>query len=100
MTSILRRVVVAALLAAWSLPAMAATNESNVRGTEAPALAQASGSAAARTGSSSSNEAQGYAAREKQLQGLQDFQGGDGYIYIGGGALTLVVIILLLLIIF
>jgi hypothetical protein len=100
MTSILRRVVVAALLAVWSVPAMAAT-EGNARGSEAPAAVQASGTAsAARSGASAGAEAEGYAAREKQSQGLQDFQGGDGYIYIGGGALTLVVVILLLLIIF
>jgi hypothetical protein len=100
MTSILRRVVVAALLAVWSVPAMAAT-ESNARGSEAPALAHSAGAGSAGTSSSSGGaEAQGYAAREKQSQGLQDFQGGDGYIYIGGGALTLVVVILLLLIIF
>jgi hypothetical protein len=101
MTSILRRVVVAALLAVWSVPAMAAT-DSNARGSEAPSLAQAAGAGSAtRAGTSSGGaEAQGYAAREKQSQGLQDFQGGDGYIYIGGGALTLVVVILLLLIIF
>ena len=43
-------------------------------------------------------DAQGYAAREKQSAGLQDFKGGEGYIYIGGGVLTAVLLILLILI--
>ena len=46
------------------------------------------------------DDAQRYAAREKQSPAAQDFKGGDAYIYLGGGAVTLAVVILLLLVIF
>jgi hypothetical protein len=97
MTAILRRVVVVALLAAWSLPAAAATTESNSRGSETRTLVQAAGSAE-RARAPQADEAQRYAARENQATEQQNFKGGDAYIYLGGGAVTLAVVILLLII--
>ena len=95
MMSILRRVVVVALLAAWSFPAAAATSESQSR---APVTELASSSGASRTGAEVSDPAQGYAEREQQKPDLQNFQGGEGYVYIGGGVLTAALLILLILI--
>ena len=97
MASILRGTVVAALLAAWSVPAMAQAAE--VR--PVPAVTQVDPSAKAPTSapatSFSIDDATQYAAREKQAAGLQDYQGG-GYIYIGGGVLTAALIVLLILV--
>jgi hypothetical protein len=97
MASILRRTVVAILLAVWSFPAAASTGTET--GTPAPITSPATGTRSASTGAgAASSDAQQYAAREKQTQGLQDFQGGEGYIYIGGGVLTAVLLVLLILI--
>ncbi len=94
MASTLRRIVVAALLAAWSFPAMAATGETQ----PAPIVAQAeTASAAGRTTAASSDTSQ-YAAREQQAPANQNFQGG-AYIYIGGGVLAVALIVLLILVI-
>src|SRR3954469_1021084 len=99
MASILRQVVIATLLAACSFPAPAAGIGT---GTKGPApIVEPSGQPARAPVSSSiatTDESQGYAAREKQATGLQDFRGGEGYIYIGGGVLTAALLILLILI--
>jgi hypothetical protein len=98
MTSILRRVVVAALLAAWSFPAAALANESGGQSrTAMTELASSSGAgSASRTGAA--DQAQRYAEREQQKPDLQNFQGGEGYVYIGGSVLTAALLILLILI--
>ncbi len=90
MASIFRRIVVAALLAAWSFPAMAAAPE-----TQPAPLVEATHSA--RT-VAPSTEAARYAAREEQAPANQNFQGG-AYIYIGGGVLAVALIVLLILVI-
>lgn len=95
MTSILRTVVVAVLLAAWSFPAGAATNEGSARQSRAQVTELAGGAGASRT---ATEQAQGYAEREQQKPDLQNFQGGEGYVYIGGGVLTVVLLVLLILI--
>jgi hypothetical protein len=100
MTSILRTVVVASLLAAWSFPAAAATSEGSA-GQSRPSVTQVASSsetgAASRSGAAS-EQAQSYADREQQKPDLQNFQGGEGYVYIGGGVLTAALLILLILI--
>jgi hypothetical protein len=98
MTSIIRRVVVAVLLAAWSFPAAAATNESNQSRTPVTEAASSSGASTASRTTPVSEQAQGYAQREQQKPDLQNFQGGEGYVYIGGSVLTVVLLILLILI--
>ena len=95
MTSILRTVVVAVLLAAWSFPAVAATNEGRAGQSRAQVTEVAGGAGASRP---ATDQAQRYAEREQQKPDLQNFQGGEGYVYIGGGVLTAVLLILLILI--
>ena len=101
MASFLRNAVIAALLAAWSFPAAAAGVGTETNG-PAPVVATSGAPArAARATAWSSprpNRPREDAAREKQATGLQDFKGGEGYIYIGGGALTAALIVLLILI--
>jgi hypothetical protein len=99
MTSILRRVVVAALLAAWSFPAAAATNASGAQSrTPVTELASSSGAGGGSRTGAAADQAQGYAEREQQKPDLQNFQGGEGYVYIGGSVLTAALLILLILI--
>ena len=100
MKSILRTVVVAALLAAWSFPAAAATTQGSAGESRAQVtqLASSSGTGSASRSGAASEQAQGYAAREQQKPDLQNFQGGEGYVYIGGGVLTVALLILLILI--
>jgi hypothetical protein len=95
MASFLRRAVIAALLAAWSFPAAAAGMGPQNKG---PAPIVESSGAPVRSQLATADEAQGYAAREKQATGQQDFKGGEGYLYIGGGALTVALLVLLILI--
>ena len=91
MASILRRIVVAALLAAWSFPAAAATTEQS---RPAPIVEKAQSAPSANT----STQAAEYAAREQQAPANQNFQGGGVSIYIGGGVLTAALLILLIVI--
>jgi hypothetical protein len=95
MGSIIRRVVVAVLLAAWSFPAAAATRTENVGPVPAQVAATNGRVVDLQTATTAAEQ---YAAREKQAQGVQDFQGGEGYVYIGGGVLTAALLILLILI--
>lgn len=99
MASFFRRTVIAVLLAAWSFPAAAASARAET-GSPAPITATATqtstGGGAAEAVASA--VAQGYAAREKQAQGLQDFRGGEAYVYIGGSVLTAALLVLLILI--
>jgi hypothetical protein len=105
MASILRRLVVGVLLAAWSFPAAAATTELNQNGAQNPGqstpasapVGPVGSTVATRTGAGA-DDAQGYAQREQQAPALRDFQGGDGYVYIGGGALTIALLVVLILI--
>jgi hypothetical protein len=91
MASILRGIVVAALLAAWSFPAAAATT---ARSQPAPIVEKAP---ITRSGNSST-EAARYAGREQQAPANQNFQGGGVSIYIGGGVLTAALLILLIVV--
>ena len=91
MASILRRIAVAALLAAWSFPAAAATP---AQPQTAPIVERAESARSVNT----STEAAQYAAREQQAPANQNFQGGGVSIYIGGGVLTAALLILLIVI--
>jgi hypothetical protein len=94
MASILRRVVVAALLAAWTFPAASALAEPQA----APIVSEAqTSSVAARGQVAPSSEAAGYAAREQQSPANQNFQGG-AFIYIGGSVLAAALVVLLILV--
>ena len=98
MTSMIRSVVVAVLLAAWSFPAAAATNESSQSRAPVTETTSSSGASNASRATTASEQAQGYAQREQQKPDLQNFQGGEGYVYIGGSVLTVVLLVLLILI--
>src|SRR5690349_7011092 len=96
--TMLRRLVVVALLAVWSFPAVSLAKPEPASPPPLPALVT-SGSAPAAygQGASQNTEAAQLAAREKQDQQLQNFQGGEGVsIYVGGGAVTLVLLIILI----
>jgi hypothetical protein len=91
MASILRGIVVAALLAAWSFPAAAATT---AQSQPAPIVEKTQIARSADT----DTEAAQYGAREQQAPANQSFQGGGVSIYIGGGVLTAALLILLIVI--
>jgi hypothetical protein len=91
MASILRGIVVAALLAAWSFPAVAATAAPTQ---PAPIVETARITRSA----NGSTEAARYGAREQQAAANQTFQGGGVSIYIGGGVLTAALLILLIVV--
>jgi len=91
MASTIRRIVVAALLAAWSFHAAAATT---AQSQPAPIVETAQTARSVAT----STEAAQYAQREQQAPANQDFQGGGVSIYIGGGVLTAALLILLIVI--
>jgi hypothetical protein len=96
----MQRFVVVALLGVWFSPAVSAAVP--VRSAPVPSFATAPLSpmvAQERTSqipsASTTNEARGYAEREKQAPELEQFQGGF-FIYIGGGALLILILVLLL----
>ena len=94
MASILRRIVVAALLAAWTFPAATALAETQ----PAPMVAEAQTRSAAEHGQvATASEAARYAAREQQSPANQNFQGG-AFIYIGGSVLAAALLVLLILV--
>ena len=99
MTAI-RNLVVVALLAVWSFPAVSFAKTEPASPPPLPALVTstaAPGAAEARAAESA--EATKLAAREKQGQNVQDFKGGEGaYIYVGGGMVTVVLLIVLIVI--
>lgn len=83
----LSRAVVLVVLAAWTAPAFAAAEE---RVADEGALTQSSsGQLGTQT------EIQQFQDREQQAQQLEQFEGGEDGIYIGGGVLLLAVIVLL-----
>jgi hypothetical protein len=95
----IRRTVVLVLLAAWSFPAAAATKtQDEASASHAAEVAATQREIITASTGATPTAAQQYAARETQSKGLQDFQGGEGYIYIGGGVLTAVLLVLLILI--
>lgn len=97
---IIQRTVVVALLAVWFFPAVSAARPLAPSPAQAPISATTSQpltATAATSGGSAADQAQ-YAEREKQAQGLEQFQGG-AYIYIGGGAVLVLLIILLILLV-
>jgi hypothetical protein len=96
--TLIKRIVVAALLAVWCFPAagFAKTQPANPPGISAPAAATEAASTR-----SQSAEVAGLAAREKQAQSqnLTDFKGGAVYVYLGSGAVVILVIILIILLV-
>jgi hypothetical protein len=99
MTTI-NRLVVLALLAVWSFPAVSFAKPEPASPPPLPAIVTstaAPGPTEARA--SERAEAAQLAAREKQGQPAQDFKGGEGaYIYVGGGMVTVVLLIVLLVV--
>lgn len=102
MFTILRRCAIAVLFAAWSFPTAAVGGSPNRLpapvAESAPATERARGEGAGTAPDHAGDEAQSYAAREKQAPALQEFQGGSASIYIGGGALTVVLLVILIVI--
>lgn len=97
-----RTVVVAVLLGAMFSPAIGLANtEPRVSPAEARPLAAATlalARSAAVAVNAQAGEAERYAQREQQSQGVQDFKGGAVYVYFGSGVvLALIIIILILL---
>lgn len=102
MFTILRRWMIAVLLAAWSFPTAAEAGAPNrvpaPIAESAPATERARGEGAGTAPDQAGDETQRYAAREEQAQALRDFQGGSASIYIGGGALTVILLVILIVI--
>jgi hypothetical protein len=90
----IQRLVVMVLLGVWFFPAVSFAEP--LPTTRAEGGSRAS-SGAASTQAAAETERGAFAAREKQAQDVQNFKGGDGYIYIGGGATLVLLIILLVL---
>lgn len=93
----LQRLVIAALLGIWCFPAVSVAAPLATPPAEVGSRA-ASGAAPAQQPATQTEES-ALGAREKQSQDLQDFRGGSGYIYIGGGATFLLLVILLIILI-
>jgi hypothetical protein len=96
--TLIKRIVVAALLAVWCFPAagFAKTEPANP-----PAFSAPVGTTAAAPQRTESAEVANLAAREKQAQSqnLTDFNGGAVYVYLGSGAVLVLVIILIILLV-
>jgi hypothetical protein len=96
--TLIKRIVVAALLAVWCFPAAGFAKTAQV---DPPAITTqmgATGTAQARTESA---ESATLATREQQAQSqnLTDFKGGAVYVYLGSGAVLVLVIILIVLLV-
>jgi hypothetical protein len=100
----LNRLVVILLLAVWSFPATGLAFGENPRSAagRTPASAvvaeTAAGRSAAGGSAATASETRQYAEREKQARNLEQFDGGNVSIYIGGGVLTVVLLIVLILV--
>lgn len=91
-----RTLVIAALLAIWSFPAVSlAAPPPATR----PVASQPVAPAAATQKPAAAGEAAELAKREQQAQDLQDFRGGAVAIYFGSGAALVLFIILLIILI-
>jgi hypothetical protein len=94
----IRRLVVAVLLAIWAFPAAGFANS----GPASPPVATAPATSMAATSARTENaEVAALAAREKQAQNqnLTDFKGGAVYVYVGSGVVLVLVIILIILLV-
>src|SRR5437868_10166450 len=98
MTTILRRAVVVALLAAWTFPAAGFARTADPPATAPPPSRPVPAASDRPVAAAPASASQTYAQREQQSRGLEDFRGGEASIYIGGGALTVLLLILLIVI--
>lgn len=96
--TLIKRIVVAALLAVWCFPAAGFAKTEPVNPPAITAPIGATGTTQARA---QSTEAASLATREKQAQtqNLTDFKGGAVYVYLGSGAVLVLVIILIILLV-
>ena len=94
----LRKLIVVALLAVWSFPAVGATKPLTdpVSPTESTPVRGAVPGPSNAQGHSSA-EAERLQAREQKAPELQDFRGGGVSIYIGSGAALVLLVILLII---
>jgi hypothetical protein len=96
--TMMRRLVVAALLAIWTFPAAGFAKS----GPASPPVATAPATSMAVTSTRTENgEVAALTAREKQAQNqnLTDFKGGAVYVYLGSGVVLVLVIILIVLLV-
>jgi hypothetical protein len=96
--TLIRRIVVAALLAVWCFPA---AGFAKTEPATPPAITAPIEAAAASSPRAESAEGAALATREKQAQSqnLTDFKGGAVYVYLGSGAVLVLVIILIILLV-
>ena len=96
--TMIRRLVVAVLLAIWTFPAVGFAKSGPV---SPPAVSAPITSTAATSNRTDSAEVAALKAREKQgqNQNLPDFKGGAVYVYLGSGAVLVLVIVLLILLV-
>jgi hypothetical protein len=99
----IRWTLIAVLFIAWTLPATGLAQPGSPTGSSVPAQpvpARVEGKVPrAPDATPAGGEAAGYAAREQQSRGLENYQGGALVIYIGGGAVLVALFILLLLLV-
>jgi len=91
----IRRVVVATLLAVWCFPAVSMAN--SAPRTPAPVTAESAPASSVTSPATPGAETGALAAREQQARQLQDFKGGQVYVYIGGSVLVVVLVVILVL---
>jgi hypothetical protein len=99
--STFRKLIVVALLAVWSFPAVGSTKPLIDPAAPAPPAVSTpvQGAVPSRGEEPSSSEAERLQAREQAAPELQDFRGGGVSIYIGSGAALVLFIILLIILI-
>jgi len=96
--TMIRRLVVAVLLAIWTFPAVGFAKSEPV----SPSAVSAPVTSTAATSNRTDNaEVAALMAREQQAQNqnLPDFKGGAVYVYLGSGAVLVLVIILIILLV-
>jgi len=91
----IRRVVVATLLAVWCFPAVSMAN--SAPRSPAPMTAESAPTGSVTAPATAGAETGALAAREQQARQLQDFKGGEVYVYIGGSVLVVVLVVILVL---
>jgi hypothetical protein len=93
-------VVVAALLAIWTFPAIGQAKTLAAETADFPAVVTSTSAATETTAPTTQRtEAAQLAQREHQAANLQDYKGGAAVVYVGSGVLLVVVIVLLILLI-
>lgn len=91
----IRRVVVATLLAVWCFPAVSMA--APAPRPPAPLAAEPAPASPVTSPGTAGTETGALAAREHQARQLQDFKGGQVYVYIGGSVLVVVLVVILVL---